>query len=276
LPAAHSISAVYSWLQRLRSLRHGFSYGVGERVRWSRGVFHETPADALPALPSVQARRIAALQRRYRARFEASLGEVSSLNNYEYLDVLDRAWSSAGLGHAGGVVCDVGCASFWYAATLSVFFRPDALIGVEVEGHRLFKDGHSRLDYARGYVSGVPNAEFVVADYSRYSRAADVITAWFPFLTPNAILAWRLPLSLLEPQRLLRQIRHNLKPQGIFFMVNHGPREAQIAGGLCHAAGLVKAWGGEVRSVLGRDRLEPPIGSIWRPLDRSAAPRGYP
>jgi hypothetical protein len=260
---------VYSWLQRLRSLRHGFSYGVGERVRWSRGVFHETPAETLPRLPSEQARRIAALQDRYQARFESSLSAVSSLNNYEYLDVLDRAWSCAGLEHAGGVVCDVGCASFWYAAALSAFFRPESLIGVEVEGHRLFKGGHSRLDYARGYVSGVPNAEFVISDYSKYSRAADVITAWFPFLTPNAILAWRLPLWLLEPERLLRQIRHNLGDGGLLFMVNHGSRESQIAADLCHAAGLGRAWMGEVRSVLGLHRLEPPIVSIWRP--RAAA-----
>jgi SAM-dependent methyltransferase len=267
---------VYSWLQRLRSLRHGFSYGVGERVRWSRGVFHETPAEVLAPLPSEQARRIALLQRHYQARFESSLGEVSSRNNYEYLDVLDRAWSSAGIEHAGGVVCDVGCASFWYAAALSVFFRPDALIGVEVEGHRLFKGGYSRLDYARGYVSRVPNAEFVVADYSKYLRAADVITAWFPFLTPNAILAWRLPLSLLAPERLLRQIRHNLRPGGRFFMVNHGPREAQIAADLCHAAGLAQAWTGEVRSVFGPPRLEPPIASIWRPLAPGMVARGYP
>ncbi len=40
---------------------------------------------------------------------------------------------------AGGVLCDIGCASFWYAATLQTFFRPDRMVGVEVEGHRLFR-----------------------------------------------------------------------------------------------------------------------------------------
>ena len=34
------------------------------------------------------------------------------------------------------------------------------------------------------------------------AKPADLITAWFPFLTPAAILAWRLPLSLLAPERL--------------------------------------------------------------------------
>jgi hypothetical protein len=47
------------------------------------------------------------------------------------------------------VLCDVGCASFWYAATLQSFFRPDRLVGVEVEGHRLFWRGGCRCRFWR-------------------------------------------------------------------------------------------------------------------------------
>jgi SAM-dependent methyltransferase len=262
---------------------------VSERLRVSRGVFHETPAHELPPLPAGQADRVAALQRRFRVRFEATLSAASSLNNYEYLDILDRAWPAAGLPPApgprdaaatggsragaaadetagapsGGLVCDVGCASFYYAAALQAFFRPERLIGVEVEGYRLFKSGHSRADHARGYLSGLPNAEFVIADYSSYECTADVITAWYPFLTPQAILAWRLPLSLLKPPALFGRIRRNLKPGGRLFMVNHGAREAEIAHGLCEAEGLRSILRGSVASVMGPHRLEPPTVSIW-------------
>jgi SAM-dependent methyltransferase len=252
---------VYSWLQRLRSLRHRFSYGVSERLRVSRGVFQENPANELPPLPAGQAERVAELQSRYGVRFEATLNAASSLNNYEYLDILDRAWSAGA--PAGGLVCDVGCASFYYAAALQAFFRPERLIGVEVEGHRLFKNGHSRADHARGYVSRLPNAEFVIADYATYECAADVITAWYPFLTPQAILAWRLPLSLLRPAALFGRIRRNLNPGGRLLMVNHGPREAEIARSLCEAEGLRPISRGSVVSVLGPHRLEPPTVSIW-------------
>jgi hypothetical protein len=51
-------------------------------------------------------------------------------------------------------------------------------------------------------------------------------------------LAWRLPLTLLAPERLCRQIRHNLRPGGLYFMVNHGLEEAALANGCCIAAGL--------------------------------------
>jgi SAM-dependent methyltransferase len=252
-------------------LRHRFWYGLSERARWSRGTFRETPALQLPALPIDQSRRIAALQERYQVRFESELGVQTSLNNYEYLDILDHAWpgdarpGSAPLRPQGmEQLCDVGCASFWYAAALDAFFRPRAMVGVDVEGYRLFRDGRTRSDYAAGYVGQRPNGRFVVADYLSYAEPADVITAWFPFLTPGAILAWRLPLSLLRPEHLIRQIHHNLKPGGIFLMVNHGVEEAGAAHRLCIAAGFEMAWQSSVSTFLSQGRMLPPVVSSWR------------
>jgi SAM-dependent methyltransferase len=257
---------MYSLFQRLRSLRHGFWYGISERIRWSRGAHEETPARELCTLEREQGERIAALGNRYQVQFERGMSAATSINNYEYLDLLDRGWAATGMGRrVGGVLCDIGCASFWYAAALQSFFLPDRLLGVEIEGHRLFRDGRTRIDYARGYLSGLRNAQFVVADYTGYVEPADLITSWFPFLTPAAILAWRLPLSLLAPERLFRQIRHNLRPGGLFFMVNHGFKEAALAERLCTAAGLqfTARWSGT--GVLSGHRASPPILSWWGP-----------
>jgi SAM-dependent methyltransferase len=247
-------------------LRHSFWYAVSERIRWSRGAFEETPARELCSVDREQSQRIAALRDRYQVQFELRMSAATSLNNYEYLDLLDRGWSGAGIRPpAGGDLCDAGCASFWYAATLQSFFRPDRMVGVEVEGHRLFRDGRTRIDYAAGYLLRLPNARFVVADYTAHREPADLITAWFPFLTPAAILAWRLPLGLLAPDRLFRQIRHNLRPNGLFFMANHGPAEAAMAEELCNAANLCCAARWSEPGVLTRHRLLPPVLSWWRP-----------
>jgi SAM-dependent methyltransferase len=255
---------MYSMRHRLRSLRHGFWYGVSERLRWSRGAFEETPARELCTVDLEQGERIAALRGRYQVQFELRMSAATSANNYEYLDILDRGWSESGMVRpAGGVLCDIGCASFWYAATLQAFFQPERLVGVEVEGHRLFRDGRTRIDYAAGYLRHLPAARFVVADYTKTQEPADVITAWFPFLTPAAVLAWRLPLSLLAPERLFRQIRHNLRPGGLFFMVNHGPQEAALAGDLCAAAELRLAARCSHRGTLSGHRLQPPVLSWW-------------
>ncbi len=204
-------------------------------------------------------------------RFEAELAERTSLNNYEYLDVLDRAWSIAGgrRPERMDLLCDVGCASFWYAAALEAFFRPRALVGVDVEGYRLFKDGRSRSDYAAGYVGQRANARFVVADYLDYREPADLISAWFPFVTPGALLAWRLPLGLLRPERLMRRIRENLRPGGMFLMVNHGDREADIAAPLCVAAELRLAWRVTASPILGQGRPVDPVVSCWRRADET-------
>lgn len=216
-------------------------------------------------MPLEQAQRIAALQSRYHVRFESQLSVQTSLNNYEYLDILDQAWTGAGLMRPENVVaCDVGCASFWYASALSAFFRPRTLTGVDVEGHRLFKDGHTRIDYALGYTGALPDTHFVIADYLRMEHPAQIITAWFPFLTPVAILAWRLPLSLLRPGKLMARIHHNLSPGGLFVMINHGVEEAGLGGQLCIAADLENVWQGAPSSPLSRDRGMSPVVSVWR------------
>ena len=135
-----------------------------------------------------------------------------------------------------------------------------------MEGYRLFKNGHTRIDYAKGYVSQIPNAQFVVADYVTFESPADVITAWFPFLTPTAILAWRLPLSLLAPERLIQQICHNLKPGGLLVIVNHGEGEADRAEHLCAAAGLQRMTRLDEPGVLSAQRPSPAILTCWSRL----------
>jgi len=251
--------------KRLRSWRHAFSFALSRRIRWSRGLYREKPAGQLRRLTPEQEQRVAALRGRYQVQFEQRLGERSSTVNYEYLDILDRAWQASGRAPPrGGVLCDVGCASFWYAAALYAFFRPERLMGVEIEGHRLFRNGRARIDYAAGYVADLPAAEFVVADYTRFDQPADTITAWFPFLTATAILAWRLPLSLLRPESLFARIKHNLKRDGLFVMVNHGPSEADLAAASCGAAGLRPIGRWQDPGVLSSYRLAPPVLSWWQ------------
>ena len=193
------------------------------------------------------------------------MSAATAVNNYEYLDILDRAWTQGALARLSpNTVCDVGCASFWYAAALQAFFSPRELIGVEVEGHRLFRDGRTRIDYASGYLTDLPNARFVVQDYVCYRTQADIITAWFPFVTPAAILAWRLPLSLLRPESLFQQICHNLSPDGLFIMVNHGAAEAEVAARLCSAAGMHRDFQSADVGVLSSHRGRPALLSVWR------------
>lgn len=265
LPAAIDVPPPgYSIHQRLRSGYHAVRYRLSNGLRWSLGEHCELPADHLLDLTMEQRSRVAVLQRRYGMKFEAYLNADTALRNYDYLDLLDQAWTDWNLSRPShGIVCDVGSANFWYARAIQAFFRPKQLIGVEVDGYRLYRNGHSRWDYARGYLRGLPNATFQVEDYVRVRQRADVITAWFPFITPGPLLAWRLPLSMYAPESLIRSIMANLHVNGVFVMVNHNQAEADIAAALCRAVGLDNAGSTRIKRSL-RSRLVSPVISCWR------------
>lgn len=256
--------ASYSLPQRLRSGYHAFWYWLGEELAWSRGLYRECPVEQLTHFSGSQQARIAVLRRQFAVRFEQHCAMLTTLKNYDYLDILDQAWTAWGQPRpVGGVVQDVGSSNFWYARALHAFFTPSALTGVEVEGHRIYYNGYSRWDYARGYVQNLPQTNFEIADYAQYEQPADTIVAWYPFVTPSPVLAWRMPLAFLAPQALFARVAMNLNPSGVFVMINQGPEEADIAADLCRQAGLQFESSCKVRMTLRRRRV-PPVVSWWR------------
>jgi hypothetical protein len=102
-----------------------------------------------------------------------------------------------------------------------------------------------------------------VADDVDCEMPADVITAWFPFLTPAALLAWRLPLSMLTPERLFARIYRNLRPEGLLVVVNHGAAETAIARKLCDAAGLTPLSSFAEPGAFSAHRASPAQLSCW-------------
>lgn len=270
LPAiGTSALSPYTFRQRLRSGYHVFWYRLGEALCWSRGIYRERPAIRLAAPTGRQQERILFLKRRYAVRFERYGEQEPALKSYDYLDILDQAWTAWGQSRPSGIaVHDVGSSNFWYARVLQSFFRPSALTGVEVEGYRIYASGYSRWDYAQDYVQGLPQTSFVVSNYAQYDQKADVVMAWYPFVTPAPVWAWRLPLALLAPRTLFAQIASNLTVTGLFVMANQGPEEAAVAANLCREAGLDRRWSYEVPARL-RPRHPQPVVSWWSPISPS-------
>lgn len=253
----------YSFGQTLRSRYHAFWYHLGKRLAWSRGIYRERPAEQLQHLSGIQQERIASLRGHFRVRFEQRVEQATALKQYDYLDILDQAWSAWKLPYStGGVVQDIGSSNFWYAAVLQTFFQPAEMVGIEVEGHRMYSNGYSRLDYAHGYIECLPNSTFFVGDYAGYHRPADVVTAWYPFVTPGPVLAWRMPLSVLNPAALFSRVAHNLPPHGLFIMINQSREEAALAAAWCEKVGLMRRGSCEIRATL-RSRL-PAVASYWK------------
>lgn len=252
-----------SCAQRLRSWRNDLSLRIGATIRFSRGPYVETPCMTLGVLPPARAARIEALASRYNVRFELWLNESTSLNNYAYLDLLDHAFANRGGRPEVGAMTDVGCASFWYASALQVFFRPKTLSGYDVEVFRRYANGHTRQDYAAGYAMRWPGTRFTGADYRHVAEPADLISCWYPFVTVAPLLAWGLPFNLLKPKELFLRIAGNLRSDGALFMVNHGAIEADLASAAADSAGLKRKW-----AWVGDDPLLPrpqcPVASYWQ------------
>lgn len=253
----------YSFRQRVRSGYYALWYELGEWLAWSRGTYRESPVGRLQHLSGIQQARIVLLQQRFSVRFERQAGESTALKQYDYLDMLERTWSTCDLPRSvGGVVHDIGSSNFWYASALHAFFRPSELVGIELEGYRLYLNGYSRLDYARGYIQHLPNTQYEIGNYLHYQHQADVITAWYPFVTPRPVLAWHLPLSVLAPVDFFSQVTHNLRPNGLFVMVNQGDEEATVGARYCRQVGLSLSQSYKLRNPI-RPRI-PPVVSVWK------------
>ena len=252
-----------TFTDRLRSGYHRFWYEASQALRWSRGTYRETPIGTHPNLTPPQRDRVEELGEIYGTRFEFRYPPETSLFNYGYLDLLDRAqnclkWTTPKQQH----VCDVGSANFAYAAALQAFFHPSHLTGTEVDGHRLYCNGRSRIDYAHGHIQDLAHTNYVVADYRQYNKPAEIITAWYPFVTPKPLLAWRLPLNLFHPAALFAQIANNLVIGGTFVMINHSPTEAAVARNIAEATGLV-CRGQYVHDTPLRPRTQPAVLTLW-------------
>ncbi len=261
---------VTAW-DRIRSFRHGVSLWISERTGRAHRVAHETPVGALTGLSPSQAARLDKLRSRYRVHFELTQDEAGALQAYEYLDLLDQAlqaWDTKA--RHGLVVHDVGCASFAYASALVALLRPARLTGVELEGYRRLRGGYNRAEKAAANVRHLPNTSFVIADYASYAHPADLIIAFFPFVTPAPVLGWRMPLTVLNPTALLQRIHANLGPSGEFWMINHSSQEAATATVYAQSAGMSLLRRHECESAL-RSRDAAPVISVWRASPVTAA-----
>lgn len=257
---------------RFRSLNYRVRYELSRTVRWSRGITRETPAENLPELSPMQRRRVISLIARYHVRFEHRYQKETAVRNYAYLDVLDRAREELNwVVPQERTVYDLGSATFSYAASLHAFFKPQRLVGIEIDGHRLYQHWRSRIDLARGYVRDLPHTEYVVADYRTLRFTADVIVAWYPFVTPKPLLAWRLPLTLFEPLKLFEQVARSLTANGIFVMVNYSPDEMPVTRQGAMQAGL-HCLGCHVHRQPLKARSQPAVLTIWKKISGEALP----
>jgi len=175
----------------------------------------------------------------------------STARNYRenlfYLDMLETALQASGvqLPHTFSAA-DIGPGDWFYVNALHALLKwwhvPSArevrLDGYEGDAYRVYASFHSRYDHALAYISDQAGVRYLPQLFSHQPGEYTVITMLFPFVFLQDHLAWGLPRSLFQPQRLLVSAWQSLKPGGVLLIANQGAQEHQQQLAFCRAAGI--------------------------------------
>lgn len=257
-----------TWLAFARVPFNALAFHLRRAIGWRRGlpIHVNEPKDAL--FDYVDTRLSVELDARERAlRDRYALGPLAARStrdvyrdNLYVLDLLDR-FVAPGLRsailerphptHIRAV--DVGSKDFRYAFAIERFIATtvDAaaatskratespavdLLGVELDGHPIYPDLHSRADHADAYVGEVEAAprpgrapsrvRYRVANYLAVAESElDVVTFFFPFVLRYTLVRWGLPLGEFVPDRLFEHAARSLRAGGLLVVVNHTEEE---------------------------------------------------
>lgn len=230
----------------LRAPANEASFALRSTLRWRRGpvtLRGESMADLFAEL----APAAAAAARRDADRLVADYDLVAlskaasrlvfaeNLALLERLERLATAWPTAHPPCSPLRAIDVGCGNFAYATALHRWLRrlagdaPVELAGIEVDGHGIYRDGHTRAEHMAAHAGlAGPGVRAVVGDFlGQDYRGLDVVTLLFPFLSVYPLLRWGLPLSRFRPRRLLRHAVGALRPGGLLVVANQTGQEAE-------------------------------------------------
>jgi len=233
-------------------------FTLRSRVAFRRGpprLAHE-PKDALfDYLPDDEVSLAEARERELRARYRleplyAQSTRLDYRDNVALLDALEALVGSRPLvarGAGPASVVDVGSKNFSYAFALERFFRRAigdarglAVLGVEVDGHVVYRDLRSRRDHAEAYAAqtGNPDVRYLVADFCELEAGPfDFATLLFPFMTRHALERWGLPARFFAPERLIERAAQ-LTPHGDLLVLSQTEEERDILVGIAGRVGL--------------------------------------
>jgi len=274
----------------LRAPANEIAFAVRSSVAWSRGTPQLPDEDknglfaALPApLRRTNERRAADLANRFDlAALHARSTVAVWASNLALLDDLETLAADVPVpASADGAVraVDVGSGDFHYATALQRWLASHAaavprtvvLRAFELDGHGVYRDGHSRADHARAHASlasrGSGLVRYEVRDVLRIDLPEqDVVTLFYPFVFSWPLLRWGLPLSRFRPRQLLQRAVAMLRPGGLLVVANQTAAEFERLRVLLADAPVEPVRSGPFVSPLGpaADRAHDRVGSLWR------------
>lgn len=141
-------------------------------------------------------------------------------------------------------VADVGAKNFSLAPLIDELFLEKNLEveihGIEIDAFRRLSNLHTRADYGRYFASKARMARYHSIDFLEFSKPLDLILMLNPFVTPEPLQAWGLPLKHFRPSALFDHASKLLKAQkGFAILSSPNEKEFQIASDLAIKAGFL-------------------------------------
>ncbi len=280
----------------LRAPGNELAFAVRSGLGWQRGPVVLANEDKGGLFAPEPAARVQCLVARFDLtdleRRSTIAAWAANLALLESLEALTRGIAIPHPANAAVHAIDVGSGDFHYATALQRWLslhgeppepRKVVLRGFEIDGHGIYRDGHSRADHARSHAALAARpgdvVRYEVADAASVRLPEqDVATLLFPFLTAYPALRWGMPLSRWRPRRLLRRVVRSLRPGGLLVVVNQTAAEFERLLRLFADEPLERLATASFATDLGpaAERTADRVGSAWRRLEPGTTPPGRP
>lgn len=242
-------------LNQLRGLRNAVDFRIRQTVRWSRPGFHLTNENKQQLFRSIPSASRLDLQRQaeaLRLKYQLDrLYHLSTIDNYRenlyYLRLVETAFERLDIALPDTLnVVDIGPSSWFYIRGIYQLLRlwktsaprQVNITGFETDAYRVYSNFHSRYDHAQAYSDGLSGVSYQVSAFTPKSETWDLIFLFFPFIYLQDHLAWGLPRSTHQPEKLLMDAWGSLKPGGAILIANQGESEALQQKAMLSKAGI--------------------------------------
>ncbi|MBM3266586.1 MAG: hypothetical protein FJZ01_02970 [Candidatus Sericytochromatia bacterium] len=220
---------------RLWSACNSLTFGLRSAIRWRVPVRRNRPAPEGPffghlADPTPAEALLAAWEERYRFAARHLAEDPETVRDALFiLSLVEGALDEAGAVLPDpAAVLDIGAKNWHYVRALWALLaghggrrRDVALTGIEIDPFVVYRDGHSRYDWARRYASTCPGARYVPGDALAHREAYDLVLLLFPIMLEEEHLDWGLPLEHFRPADLLAHAYDRVRAGGALVVATY-------------------------------------------------------
>lgn len=129
-------------------------------------------------------------------------------------------------------VADIGAKTFIAGPVierhLARFNLQAEIHGIEIDAFRRFTSLRTRFDYGQFYASKIQQGHYHAMDFLDWRKPLDIAFLLHPFVTPEPLLAWGLPMSKFKPLEIFKNVRQSLSESNLRLLLLSCPTPEEL------------------------------------------------